>query len=105
MLPFFEEHGIRLLRVLTDRGTEYCGLADGAIAPGRWCFGKAPLKTFLDSVGLGKKEDGGSRGLTRRHPVGQSRFTGHPRDERSDCPIEYRLLDFYRLAAKVRIVR
>jgi len=25
VLPFFEEHGIKLLRVLTDRGTEYCG--------------------------------------------------------------------------------
>jgi transposase InsO family protein len=25
ILPFFEEHKIRLLRVLTDRGTEYCG--------------------------------------------------------------------------------
>jgi transposase InsO family protein len=25
VLPFFEEHGIDLLRVLTDRGTEYCG--------------------------------------------------------------------------------
>lgn len=25
VIPFFEEHGIRLLRVLTDRGTEYCG--------------------------------------------------------------------------------
>ena len=25
MLPFFEEHEIKLLRVLTDRGTEYCG--------------------------------------------------------------------------------
>jgi transposase InsO family protein len=25
VLPFFEEEGIRLLRVLTDRGTEYCG--------------------------------------------------------------------------------
>ena len=25
MLPFFEEHGIALTRVLTDRGTEYCG--------------------------------------------------------------------------------
>jgi transposase InsO family protein len=24
-VPFFETHGIRLLRVLTDRGTEYCG--------------------------------------------------------------------------------
>ena len=25
VLPFFEEHGIVLCRVLTDRGTEYCG--------------------------------------------------------------------------------
>jgi transposase InsO family protein len=25
VLPFFEEHGIPLCRVLTDRGTEYCG--------------------------------------------------------------------------------
>jgi hypothetical protein len=24
-LPFFEQHGIALNRVLTDRGTEYCG--------------------------------------------------------------------------------
>ncbi len=28
VLPFFEEHGIPLSRVLTDRGTEYCGAAD-----------------------------------------------------------------------------
>jgi transposase InsO family protein len=25
VLPFFEEHQVPLLRVLTDRGTEYCG--------------------------------------------------------------------------------
>ena len=25
VLPFFEEHGMSLLRMLTDRGTEYCG--------------------------------------------------------------------------------
>ena len=25
VLPFFEEHGIPLVRILTDRGTEYCG--------------------------------------------------------------------------------
>jgi transposase InsO family protein len=25
VLPFFEEHGIPLLRILTDRGTEFCG--------------------------------------------------------------------------------
>jgi transposase InsO family protein len=28
VLPFFEQHGIPLGRVLTDRGTEYCGQAD-----------------------------------------------------------------------------
>jgi len=28
VLPFFEEHEIPLTRVLTDRGTEYCGQAD-----------------------------------------------------------------------------
>jgi transposase InsO family protein len=25
VLPFFEEHGVLLLRILTDRGSEYCG--------------------------------------------------------------------------------
>jgi transposase InsO family protein len=25
VVPFFEEHGIPILRILTDRGTEYCG--------------------------------------------------------------------------------
>ena len=25
MVPFFDEHDIPLLRILTDRGTEYCG--------------------------------------------------------------------------------
>src|SRR5438067_13016900 len=28
VVPFFEEHGIPLSRVLTDRGTEYCGQPD-----------------------------------------------------------------------------
>lgn len=28
VLPFFEQHGIPLSRVLTDRGTEYCGAPD-----------------------------------------------------------------------------
>jgi hypothetical protein len=28
VLPFFEQHGIPVSRILTDRGTEYCGLAD-----------------------------------------------------------------------------
>lgn len=28
VIPFFDEHGIPLLRILTDRGTEYCGRKD-----------------------------------------------------------------------------
>jgi len=28
VLPFFEEHNTGLLRIMTDRGTEYCGKAD-----------------------------------------------------------------------------
>jgi len=28
VIPFFEEHSIPLLRVLTDRGTEYCGVRE-----------------------------------------------------------------------------
>lgn len=28
VLPFFEEHGVTLSRVLTDRGTEFCGRVD-----------------------------------------------------------------------------
>lgn len=28
VLPFFDRQGIRLLRVLTDRGTEYCGIRE-----------------------------------------------------------------------------
>ena len=28
VLPFMEDHGLPVLRILTDRGTEYCGRAD-----------------------------------------------------------------------------
>ena len=28
VLPFFEQHDVSLLRILTDRGTEYCGSAE-----------------------------------------------------------------------------
>jgi len=28
VLPFFDSQGVRLLRILTDRGTEYCGLRE-----------------------------------------------------------------------------
>jgi transposase InsO family protein len=125
VLPFFEEHDIPLTRMLTDRGTEYCGAPDrhpyelylavndiehtrtrikrpqtngicerfqktvlnefyqvvlrrilypGLDAlqrdldqwlreynearphQGRWCYGKTPMQTFLDSVALAKEK-------------------------------------------------
>jgi transposase InsO family protein len=125
VLPFFEEHGIALCRVLTDRGAEYCGnpehheyelyLAVENIdhtrtktkSPqtngicerfhktvlddfyriafrkkiyraidelqtdldqwiksyneerphqGRWCYGKTPMRTFLDTIALAKEK-------------------------------------------------
>ena len=28
VLPFYEQHDLPVLRILTDRGTEYCGRAD-----------------------------------------------------------------------------
>lgn len=125
VLPFFEQHGIPLSRVLTDRGTEYCGAPDrheyelylavedidhtrtrtkrpqtNGICErfnktllnefyrvafrkkvyraldelqvdldawlqeyneqrshqGRWCYGKTPWQTFLDSVPLAKEK-------------------------------------------------
>jgi transposase InsO family protein len=125
VIPFFEEYEIRVLRVLTDRGTEYCGDAQkhpyelylaiedidhtrtkakspqtngiverlhktmlnefyrvafrkkiyrtidelqadldawmreyNAERPhqGRWCYGKTPMQTFLDSLELAKEK-------------------------------------------------
>ena len=125
VLPFYEQHEIPLTRVLTDRGTEYCGVPDrheyelylavedidhtrtktrspqtngicerfhktvlnefyrvafrkkiyasleelqadldgwlreyNEARPhqGRWCYGKTPMQTFLDSVPLAKEK-------------------------------------------------
>ena len=124
VVPFFEEHGIPLVRVLTDRGSEFCGRDDhayelylsieeiahtrtkayspqtngicerfhktmldefyrvafrrklygtlGALQDdldawmheyntrrthqGRWCFGRTPMQTFLDSIGLAREK-------------------------------------------------
>jgi transposase InsO family protein len=125
VLPFFADHGIPVSRILTDRGTEYCGAADRhpyelylAIEDidhtrtrtkrpqtngicerfhktllnefyrvtfrkkfyqavealqtdldaflaaynrerphqGRWCYGKTPMQTFLDSLVLAKEK-------------------------------------------------
>jgi len=129
VVPFFDEHGLRILRMLTDRGTEYCGSPEqhpyelylaiediehtrtkvrspqtNGISErfhktilnefyrvtfrkklyrsldelqadlqaylveynerrphqGRWCFGKTPQQTFLDSVDLAKEKMVGS---------------------------------------------
>ena len=125
VIPFFDEHGLRVDRVLTDRGTEFCGAHDRheyelylavenidhtrtktrspqtngicerfhktlldefyRIAfrrkvyhsidelqadldewvrqyneerthQGRWCFGKTPMQTFLDSKALAREK-------------------------------------------------
>jgi transposase InsO family protein len=125
VVPFFDEHGIPLSRILTDRGTEYCGVADrhpfelylavenidhtrsrvkrpqtngicerfhktvlnefyrvafrkkyyrtldeiqqdldawmieyNTSRPhqGRWCYGKTPMQTFVDTVPLAKEK-------------------------------------------------
>ena len=125
VIPFFDEHGLRVDRVLTDRGTEFCGAHDRheyelylavenidhtrtkARSPqtngicerfhktlldefyriafrrkvyhsidelqadldewvrqyneerthqGRWCFGKTPMQTFLDSKALAREK-------------------------------------------------
>jgi transposase InsO family protein len=133
VVPFFEEHGIPLSRILTERGTEYCGAPDrhpdelylavedidhtrtkarnpqtngscerfnqtrldefyrvafrtrfsGSLDElqgdldrfvevyntershqGRWCSGKTPLQTFLDSIALAKEKQIASRAST-----------------------------------------
>ena len=125
VVPFFDDHGIRISRMLTDRGTEYCGNSqsheyqlylaiedidhtrtrtkspqtngicerfhrtvldefyrvafrkkiytsiealqadldiwiqqynEGRSHQGRWCYGKTPMQTFLDSLPLVKEK-------------------------------------------------
>ena len=125
VIPFYDAHGVRLMRVLTDRGTEYCGSPErheyqlylavedidhsrtktkspqtngicerfhktmldefyqiafrkrlyGSIAElqadldiwiesynrerthqGKWCYGKTPMQTFLDTLQLAKEK-------------------------------------------------
>jgi transposase InsO family protein len=125
VIPFFDEHSLRIDRVLTDRGTEYCGAHDrheyelylavedidhtrtrtkspqtngicerfhktlldefyrvafrkkvyrsiedlqadldewmrhyneARTHQGRWCFGKTPMQTFLDSRSLAREK-------------------------------------------------
>jgi hypothetical protein len=73
VLPFFEEHGIRVLRILTDRGTAFRKKIYSSIEElqkdvdewikqynqerphsGKYCFGETPMQTFLDSLEIAK---------------------------------------------------
>jgi transposase InsO family protein len=125
VVPFFEEHEVPLSRILTDRGTEYCGSPDSheyelylavenidhtrttvtspqtngiverlhktrlnefyritvrkkiyttlpelqadlaewvryyneeRVHQGRWCYGRTPMRTFLDTIALAKEK-------------------------------------------------
>jgi transposase InsO family protein len=125
VIPFFEEHEVPLARILTDRGTEYCGSPDShdyelylavetidhtrtkvksrqtngigerlhktmltefyritfrkkisttlaelqadldewvryyneeRVHQGRWCYGRTPMRTFLDTIPLAKEK-------------------------------------------------
>jgi len=144
VIPFFDEHDVRVDRILTDRGTEYCGAHDRheyelylavknidhtrtkVSSPqtngicewshktlldecyrvafrkkvydtpealqadlddwmiiyneqrthhGRWCFGKTPMQTFIDSA-AGRAKSRTSRKLRRRSEP-QLRSGGH----------------------------
>ena len=65
VLPLLEEQNVPLLRVLTDRGTEYCERFHRTLQEvwlgeynekrehsGKYCYGKTPGQTFLDSKHL-----------------------------------------------------
>lgn len=41
MLPFYEQHDLKLMRILTDQGTEYCGAGVATNTRPTW-----PLKTL-----------------------------------------------------------
>jgi hypothetical protein len=73
VLPFYEEHGIALLRILTDRGTEFCGNRENheyelylAVENIDHTKTKArtpqtngscrPMQTFLDSLHIAKEK-------------------------------------------------
>jgi len=159
-VPFFEAHGIPLCRVLTDRGTEYCGVPDRhpyelylavedidhtrtkAKSPqtngicerfnktvlnefyrvafrrklyttlaelqadldawmqqynetrthqGRWCFGKTPLQTFLDSLPLAKEKAGGVGSGHYNLTTGALSVRSGPDFHRGRCPKVHRL--------------
>src|SRR6476661_4420349 len=100
VVPFFDEHDVKLCRMLTDRGTEFCGTPQAheyerfhktvlqefyqvafrkriytsleqlqadldtwitgyneqRLHQGRWCYGKTPMQTFLDTIPLAREK-------------------------------------------------
>ena len=56
VLPFFEQHGLVLTRVLTDRGTEYCGrqtaMNMSCISPSRTLTTRAPKPSTRKQMGF-----------------------------------------------------
>lgn len=66
--PELDTREVKLLRVLTDRGAEYCGNpwrsrtwiipapSPRAAHQGRWCFGKTPMPTFVDATPVAKEK-------------------------------------------------
>jgi hypothetical protein len=57
VLPFFEEHDTKLLRVLTDRGSEFCG--------------KTPMQSFLDALPMTKEKDRSLINIRQQDPIAQ----------------------------------
>jgi hypothetical protein len=47
VVPFYDEHGIRLSRMLTDRGTEFCG---NDLPPEEWTPGYADFASACSGV-------------------------------------------------------
>ena len=82
IVPFFEQHDLKLMRMLTDRGTEYCGNRENheyelylavedidqtdldvwmnsyntqRTHSGKYCFGKTPMQTFIEGIAVARK--------------------------------------------------
>ena len=69
VIPFFEEKEVSILRILTDRGSEYCGKLEHLdldewleeynsrrTHQGKMCCGRIPIETFMDGLQVGKEK-------------------------------------------------
>jgi hypothetical protein len=75
-LPFFEEHEVALSRVLTDRGTEYCGTDSHVyeLYLALWFFNSARGVPMIDSF----SRIHSTCWLSRSHPPFNSQFSLQP---------------------------